>query len=103
MSDIYFSSSSITTIWWDKLGATYLSANLISYACTKHVDVDYHFVQDRVAEKEIQIRFITSKNQLVDVLTKPLTSLRLCLFMVQASCRQLTFSLRGCIMEHVIL
>jgi hypothetical protein len=63
LSDLCFSSSSITTIWCDKLGATYLSANLISYACTKHVEVDYHFVHDRVVKKEIQIRFITSKNQ----------------------------------------
>jgi hypothetical protein len=56
------------------LGATYLSVNPIIHARTKHVKVDYHFVRDRVAKKEIQIRFIPSKDQLVDVLTKPLAS-----------------------------
>jgi histone deacetylase 1/2 len=56
------------------LGATYLSVNPIIHARTKHVEVDYHFVRDRVAKKEIQIRFIPSKDQLVDVLTKPLAS-----------------------------
>jgi len=35
---------------------------------------DYHFVHDRVAKKEIQIRFISSKDQLVDVIAKPLPS-----------------------------
>jgi hypothetical protein len=54
------------------LGATYFSVNPVFHARTKHVEVDYHFVRDWVAKKEIQIRFIPSKDQLVDVLTKPL-------------------------------
>jgi hypothetical protein len=32
--------------------------------------VDYHFVRDGVAKKEIQIRFIPSRDQLADVFTK---------------------------------
>jgi hypothetical protein len=67
-----FSPSSATTIWCDNLGATYLSVNPVFHACTKHVEVDYYFVRDRVAKKEIQIHFIPSKDQLADVLTKPL-------------------------------
>jgi hypothetical protein len=59
-------------IWCDNLGAIYLSVNLIFYARTKYVEVDYYFVHNRVAKKDIQIHFISSKNQLVDVLTKPL-------------------------------
>jgi len=47
--------------------------NLIFHAQTKHVEMDYHFVRDRVAKIKDQIHFISSKNQLVDVLTKPLS------------------------------
>jgi hypothetical protein len=55
------------------LGATYLSVNPVFHTRTKHVEVDYHFVRDKVvAKKEIQIRFISSKDQLTNVLTKPL-------------------------------
>jgi len=46
--------------------------NLIFHARTKHVEVNYYFVRDRMTEKDIQIRFISSIDQLVDVLTKPL-------------------------------
>jgi len=60
------------TIWCDNLGATYLSANPIFHARTKYVEVDYHFVRDRVARKEIQICFVPSRDQLADVFTKPL-------------------------------
>ncbi|KAJ6733370.1 hypothetical protein OIU74_005177 [Salix koriyanagi] len=74
LTDLCVSPSSATTIWCDNLGATYLSANPIFHARTKHVEVDYHFVRDRVTKKEIQIRFIPSKDQLADVLTKPLAT-----------------------------
>ena len=74
LSDLCFPPSSATIIWCDNLGATYLSVNLIFHAHTKHVEADYHFIHDRVAKKEIQIRFIPSRDQLVDVLTKPLAS-----------------------------
>lgn len=62
------------TMWCDNLSATYLSVNLIFHALIKNMEDDYHFVHDRVAKKEIQIRFISSKDQLVNVLTKPLPS-----------------------------
>jgi len=66
-------SVSTPTIWYDNLGATYLSANPIFHAPTKHVEIDYHFVRDQVAKKEIQILFIPSRDQLADVFTKPLS------------------------------
>jgi hypothetical protein len=62
----------MTTLWCDNLRATFLSANPVFHTRTKHVEVDYHFVRDRVAKREIQVRFISSKDQLADVLTKPL-------------------------------
>ena len=70
--DLQVPSVSAPTIWCDNLGATYLLANPIFHARTKHVEVDYHFVRDRVAKIEIQIRFVSSRDQLADVFTKPL-------------------------------
>ena len=45
-----------------------LSSNLIFHTRTKYIEVDYHFVCDRIAKKDIQIHFISSNDQLVDVL-----------------------------------
>jgi histone deacetylase 1/2 len=59
-------------LWCDNLDATYLSANPVFHARTKHIEIDFHFVRERVASKEIMIKFISSKDQLADGFTKSL-------------------------------
>jgi hypothetical protein len=56
----------------DNLGATYLSANPIFHARTKHIEIDYHFVRERVAEKLLDVKFISTKDQVADGFTKAL-------------------------------
>jgi hypothetical protein len=60
------------SLWYDNIGATYLSANPIFHRRTKHVEVDYYFVRERVASHQLEVRFISSKDQIADIMTKPL-------------------------------
>ena len=51
------------------------------HARAKHIAIDYHFMRDKVASKSLGVRFIMSgKDQVADILTKPLVSKKLTLF-----------------------
>lgn len=39
---------------------------------TKHIEIDYHFVRERIEAGQIDIRYVGSADQLVDCFTKPL-------------------------------
>ncbi len=64
---------SMARLWCDNLGATYLSVNPVFHARTKHIEVDYHFLRERFARKQLEIKFIVSGDQVTDGFTKPIT------------------------------
>ncbi|KAJ4753844.1 polyprotein [Rhynchospora pubera] len=73
------------TIWCDNIGATFLASNPIFHARTKHIEIDFHFCRERIINKEIQVRFLSSSDQIADALTKPLALSRF-----QFLCNKLT-------------
>jgi hypothetical protein len=66
----------VPTIWCDNVGALALASNPIYHARTKHIEVDYHFVQEKVINYDIAIKFISTANQIADVFTKGLSFVR---------------------------
>jgi histone deacetylase 1/2 len=72
LKELGIDSPETACMWCDNLGATYLAVNPVFHARTKHIEIDYHFVRERVARKQLEIKFISSGDQVTDGFTKPL-------------------------------
>ena len=59
-------------VWTDNMGVAALASNPVSHARTKHIEIDVHFVRDKVLRKELEVRYIPTQEQVADIFTKPL-------------------------------
>nr|CAN81183.1 hypothetical protein VITISV_010634 [Vitis vinifera] len=85
----------------DNISATYLAANPMLHARTKHVEIDYHFIRERVMCRTLRIQYTPSTDQLVDAMTKPLSSFRFCNLRCKLTILPSPLSLRG--NEHGVM
>lgn len=61
-------------IYSDNQSAIHLSKNPIHHERTKHVDIRYHFVRDKVAEGEIDVKKVPTEDNPADMGTKVVTN-----------------------------
>jgi hypothetical protein len=55
------------------VGKPYLAANPMFRSHMKHVEIYFHFVRERVAREFLEVRIISTKDQVADDFTKALT------------------------------
>ncbi|WVZ70618.1 hypothetical protein U9M48_019267 [Paspalum notatum var. saurae] len=63
-----------TLVYRDKVSAVYLSTNPVQHQWTKHVEIDLHFVRDRVAIGDVRVLHVPTTSQFADIFTKGLPS-----------------------------
>jgi len=56
----------------DNQAAIFIAKNLVFYERTKHIELDCHFVREKLMTGLISLHHISTKRQLANVLTKPL-------------------------------
>lgn len=76
LRDLGISLSTPIIIYCDNLSATYMEANPVFHARSKHIELDYHFVRERVAKGTYKVAFVSTQNQIADIFTKGLSRLR---------------------------
>ena len=74
--ELNISLNSPPTLWCDNMGALALASNPIYHARTKLIEVDYHFIREKILHKDMLARYISTEDQSADIFTKGLTSQR---------------------------
>ena len=72
MNDLGNRMISPTLMYEDNQGAIQLSRNPKFHNRTKHIDVCYHFVRERVASNEIVVTYCPTQDMMADIMTKGL-------------------------------
>jgi hypothetical protein len=65
-----------TIIYCDNQGAIALAKNPQFHARTKHIDIQHHFVREKINEGAVQLEYIETERQVADGLTKALDKVR---------------------------
>jgi hypothetical protein len=61
-----------TIVYCDNISAIYLSTNPVQHQRTNHVEIDLHFVRERVALREARVLHVPTTSQYADIFTKGL-------------------------------
>ncbi|WJX17055.1 hypothetical protein P8452_07010 [Trifolium repens] len=61
-----------TLVYCDNVSAVYLSGNPIQHQRTKHIEMDIHFVREKVARGQVRVMHVPSRYQIADIFTKGL-------------------------------
>jgi hypothetical protein len=61
-------------VYCDNISAVYLSTNPVQHQRTKHIEIDLHFVRDKVAAGAVRVLHVPTTTQYADIFTKGLPS-----------------------------
>jgi hypothetical protein len=62
--------SSFLAPWCDNSGALPLASNPVFHSRTKHIEVDIHFVREKVVNRDLQLCYLSALEQVVSVISK---------------------------------
>jgi hypothetical protein len=82
-------------IYCDNISSILLANNPVYHARTKHIQVQYHFIKEKVLTKEIDLIRVSTKNQVADIFTKALGTDKLKKFRKMLGVLEVDLSLRG--------
>ena len=74
ISQVFKSILPLTTLFSDNKSAIALAKDHQYHACTKHIDICYHFIRWIIEEGKIRLIYCPTEDMIADVFTKALPS-----------------------------
>ncbi|KAM1673156.1 hypothetical protein ACFXTN_037971 [Malus domestica] len=99
LQDLSFPLLRPPMIFCDNQSAIALAKNPVFHARTKHVEIDYHYIREKVLHDHISIHHVPTLFQIADIFTKSLFASRFATLSHKLSVCSPPFSLRGCVKD----
>ena len=77
LRELRFGKDEQMKLIYDNQAALHIASNLVFHERTKHIEIDYHFIREKIASGCVATSFVNSNDQLADIFTKSLRSLRI--------------------------
>ena len=72
LKELQFGEVIQMTLICDNQVALHISSNPVFHERTKYIEIDYHFIREKIISGDIKTEFVNSNNQLANIFTKPL-------------------------------
>ena len=60
----------------DNQGSIFLASNPIQEKRTKHIDIRYHYIRERIEQEEVELFYVRTEDNIADILTKNLALIK---------------------------
>jgi hypothetical protein len=74
LSELGIHNDKATIVYWDNVSAVYMASNPVHPKRTKHIELDIHFVREKVALGQLRILCVPTDQQFADIMTKGLST-----------------------------
>jgi hypothetical protein len=72
LGELHVAVPMATIVYCDNISAVYLAANPVHHRRTKHIELDIHFVREKVALSQVRVLHVPTTQQYADIMTKGL-------------------------------
>jgi len=95
ITEIGFPPQPPSQLKYDNKVAISIFENLVQHDRTKYVEVDKHFIKEKIEDNSVELPFVRSEDQLTDILTKVGTGRAFTCILSKLSIGDLTAHLEG--------
>jgi len=71
-SEVGYPCAHVHVLWSDNIAAKSIVENPVFHARTKHLEIDIHFMREKVENGVVEIRYVPTDYQIADTFTKGL-------------------------------